>query len=123
MSPRFRAVKPLTNLARCLGGGRRGARDAPRDPCRQRRPHEALLFFEVPGYLQPDPGGASRAPLRPPSYPPAKLGQALTTSSRDELPVPHSFDRQQLVRDRANAPGRAAQRDDLEAGMLVEMNV
>src|SRR4029453_15081124 len=67
----------------------------------------------------PPPGGPR--PARPP--PRKRLDQVLTTSSRDKLPVANSFDREQLIRNGPNAPRRAAQRDDLEAGVLVEVHV
>src|SRR5262249_60448675 len=81
--------------------------------------------------VPPAPGSAAASP-RPPPAPGAptaaseretELGQALAASRGNELPVPNAFDRQQLIRDRPDAPRRATQRDDLEAGVLVEMDV
>src|SRR5207245_8628750 len=67
--------------------------------------------------------GATAPPPPRPAASTEKLRQAFTASSRDELPVANSFDRQQLVGDRADASGRAPERDDLEAGVLIEVDV
>src|SRR5439155_6658772 len=68
------------------------------------------------GKLPPAHGPRPAASMR-------NLGEALAAGRRDELPVVNPFDRQQLIGDRPNAPRRAPQRDDLEAGVLVEMDV